>query len=120
MRLADHFTGKAPALRPLFRRVRALVRASGPATCYAQRTRIVLQARVRFAGVVVRKRWLELGLWLHRRVTHPALVRVESFGRLGYGHYFRLHRAADLDAALAGLIAEAYAAARRRGRRAGA
>jgi hypothetical protein len=122
VRLADHFTGKALALRPVFRRVRALVRACGPATCYAQRSRIVLQARVRFAGVVVRQRWLELGLWLHRRVTHPALVRVDSFGRLGYGHYFRLRTAAELDAALAALIAEAYAAARRgpRARRAGA
>jgi hypothetical protein len=73
----------------------------------------VLQARVRFAGVVVRRQWLELGLWLHRRVTHPALVRVESFGRLGYGHYFRLRAPADLDPALARFIREAYAAARR-------
>jgi hypothetical protein len=96
----------------VFRRLRVVVRRCGPATCYAQRTRIVLQARVRFAGVVVRQRWLELGLWLHRRVTHPRLVRVESFGRLGYGHYFRLRAAPELDGALAALIAEAYAGAR--------
>jgi hypothetical protein len=113
VRLADHFTDKAATLRPLFRRLRAVVRACGPATCYAQRSRIVLQARVRFAGVVVRRQWLELGLWLHRRVTHPALVRVESFGRLGYGHYFCLRAPADLDPALARFIREAYAAARR-------
>jgi hypothetical protein len=96
---------------PRFTRPEAALPKSGA-------TRIVLQARVRFAGVMVRKRWLELGLWLHRRVTHPTLVRVESFGRLGYGHYFRLRTAADLDAALAGLIAEAYAAARQGGGRA--
>ncbi len=112
VRLGDHFTGKASPLRAVFRRLREVVRECGPATCYAQKTRIVLQARVRFAGVVVRRQWLELGLWLHRRATHPALVRVESFGLLGYGHYFKLRSAADLDAALAALVAEAYAAAR--------
>jgi hypothetical protein len=119
--LADHFVGKPPLLRDIFRRVRAAVRACGPATCYAQRSRIVFQTRVRFAGVVVRRHWLDLGLWLHRRVRHPALVRVESFGRLGYGHHFRIAAAGDLDPALAALIAEAYGEALRpppRGRRA--
>ena len=89
------------------------MRACGPATCYAQRSRIVFQTRVRFAGVVVRRRRLDLGFWLHRRVGHPALVRVESFGALGYGHHFRIAAAGDLDPALAALIAEAYANALR-------
>jgi hypothetical protein len=75
---------------------------------YAQKTRIVIQARVRFAGVVVRRDWLDAGLWLRRRVEHPCLTRVESFGRLGYGHHFRLRQPADADEALAHLVEEAY------------
>ncbi|HEU5170617.1 MAG TPA: hypothetical protein VFU46_08760 [Gemmatimonadales bacterium] len=94
MRLADHFAGKPPVLRVIFE------------------TRIVFQARVRFGGVAVRRQWLELRLWLHRRADHPALVRVGSFGRLGYGHYFRLRAAADLDATLSDLIGRAYDEAR--------
>jgi hypothetical protein len=106
--LAEHFRGKEPVVRELFTQFRALVRGVGPATCYAQKTRIVFQARVRFAGAVTRKRSLEVSLWLRRRVEHRSLVRIESFGRLGSGHTFRLERAADLDAGLAALVREAY------------
>jgi hypothetical protein len=112
VRLGDHFAGKPSSLRRTFQALRATVRRCGPATCYAQKTRIVFQARVRFAGVVVRRNGLELGLWLRRRVTHPALRRVESFGRLGYGHYFRLQEPSDLDDALTSLVKEAYVVAR--------
>lgn len=38
--------------------------------------------------------------------------RIESFGRLGYGHHFRLRRPTELDDALARLIREAYAIGR--------
>jgi hypothetical protein len=65
-------------------------------------------ARVRFAGVVVRTGHLDAGLWLRRRVEHPRLLRVEDYGRLGYGHHFRLERPADIDAGLQTLVEEAY------------
>jgi hypothetical protein len=78
---------------------------------YAQKTRIVIQARVRFAGAVVRQHWLDAGLWLKRRVTHPRVHRIENFGRLGYGIHFRLTRPTDIDRQLAALVREAYAAA---------
>ncbi len=89
-RLADHFRGKPKALRDASDRFVALARACGPVTVYAQKTRIVIQGRVRFAGAVVHRSYLDAGLWLKRRVEHPALRRVESFGRLGYGYQFRL------------------------------
>ena len=57
-RLADHFKGKPPALRRTFDRFVRLAKACGPVTVYAQKTRIVLQARVRFAGAVVRSGWV--------------------------------------------------------------
>jgi len=88
-----------------------VARACGPVTVYAQKTRIVIQARVRFAGAVVRRGWLDAGLWLQRRVTHLRLHRVEDFGRLGYGVHFRLTAAADIDRALVVLMREAYAEA---------
>ena len=106
--LASHFEGKAPGLRATFERFADLARACGPVTVYAQKTRIVITARVRFAGAVVRREWLDAGLWLKRRAEHPRLTRVEDFGAAGYGHHFRLARPGDVDAALAALVREAY------------
>ena len=109
--LARHFTGKPAALKATFRRWVAIARACGPVTVYAQKTRIVLQARVRFAGAVVRAQWLDAALWLRRRVDHPRVARIEDYGRLGFGVHFRLTAPADIDRRIVGLMREAYAAA---------
>jgi len=98
-------------LRATFRRWVAIARACGPVTVYAQKTRIVIQARVRFAGAVVRAQWLDAGLWLRRRVTHPRVERIEDFGRLGYGVHFRLTDPADIDPRIVRFMREAYTAA---------
>jgi hypothetical protein len=107
-RLADHFRGKPLALRQAFDRYVAAARRNGPVTVYAQKTRIVLQRRVRFAGAVVRKDWLDATMWLKRPVTHLRLVRTESFGHIGYVHHFRLCDPKDVDSSLVRLLAEAY------------
>jgi hypothetical protein len=60
-RLADHFAGK-PLLRKIFDRYVAVARTHGAVTVYAQKTRIVMQGRVRFAGAVVRKDWLDAAM----------------------------------------------------------
>jgi hypothetical protein len=112
VQLRSHFRGRAAALYPTYRAWAALARACGPVTIYAQKSRIVFQARVRFAGAVVRAGYLDAGLWLRRRVHHPLLRRTESFGPLGYGLHFRLTRPADIDGALRGLMREAYRSAR--------
>ena len=107
-RLADHFRNRSPVVRQLFNRWRALARACGPVTVYAQKTRIVFQTRVRFAGAVAHKGWLDASVWLSRRAAHRCLLRIESFGRLGYGVHFRLTALADIDAELKLLMREAY------------
>lgn len=118
-RLADHFRGKPKQLHETFRRWVAVARRAGPVTVYAQKTRIVMQARVRFAAAVVRASWLDAGLWLQRRVRHPRVYHIEDFGRLGFGVHFRLTAPSDIDAPLIALMHEAYELAAR-GRRAGA
>jgi hypothetical protein len=81
-------------------------------TIYAQKSRIVIQARVRFAGAVVRAGYLDASLWLKRSARHPRLLRTESFGVLGYGLHFRLVAPTDIDPALRRLVREAYRLAR--------
>jgi len=78
---------------------------------YAQKTRIVLQARVRFAAVVAHGEWIDVGLWLKRRARHARVRRIEDYGRLGYGVHFRLATPADVDRGLAALVREAHAEA---------
>ena len=106
--VAEHFKGKPRQLRRTFDRFCALAKECGPLTVYAQKTRIVIQARVRFGGAVVRKDWIDAGLWLKRTASHPRLVRTETFGKAGYGLHFRLEEPEDVDRALARLICEAY------------
>jgi len=108
-RLADHFTGKDRLVRELYNRYVALVRTFGPVTVYAQKTRIVFQARVRFAGAATRKHWLEGGLWLKRRAAHPLFHRVEKIPPNNYVYTFRLTKPEDLDDELTALLREAYA-----------
>jgi hypothetical protein len=74
---------------------------------YAQKSRITIMARVRFAGAIVHTSYVDAGLWLRRRVDHPRLRKID-FGRLGQVHHFRLERPEDVDSALEALMREAY------------
>ena len=106
--LATHFRGRPPERKRTFDRWVRAARACGPVTVYAQKTRIVIMARVRFAGAVVRAAHVDGRLWLRRRATHPLLDSVEDFGKLGCVHHFRLESAVDIDAELEKLMCEAY------------
>ena len=108
-RVADHFKGKDPLVRQLFNRFRELVRKCGPVTMYAQKTAIVFQTRVRFAGAVPRKHWLDCGLWLKRKVENPRFRRIESPTPRDHVHHLRLTELAQVDEELAALVREAYA-----------
>jgi hypothetical protein len=106
--LAAHFRGKPPERKRTYDRWIAAARACGKVTAYAQKSRITIMARVRFAGAVVHTSYLDAGLWMRRPVKHPLLRRTEDFGRLGYVHHFRLERPDDVDGALETLVREAY------------
>ena len=109
LRISDHFRGKDPAVRLLYRRFRRLVESCGPVTVYALKSGIVFQARVRFAGVVPRKRWLDGAFWFKRRLKHPRFYRIEKIPPHDYIHRFRVAKLADIDRELAKFALEAYA-----------
>lgn len=81
-------------------------------TVYAQKTRIVFQARARFTGVVVRRGWVDGAVWLKRRLALPQFHRIEKIPPGDYVHYFRLRDPSEIDAELAALEREAYAVGR--------
>ncbi|MBI4539603.1 MAG: hypothetical protein HY704_08875 [Gemmatimonadetes bacterium] len=107
-RLADHFAGKDPLVRRLFDRFCGLVKVCGPVTVYAQKTRIVFQARMRFGGAVVRRQWLDVTLVLRRRRDAPQLRRIELIPPIYHVHHFRIREPGELDEAFAALVREAY------------
>ena len=106
-RIADHFRNTTPAIQQTWRRFTQVVRACGKVTIYAQKTRIVCMVDVRFASAIVRKNSLECGLWLDRRVAHPAVIRIETLNKAEY-HYFRFNDPSQIDPAFERLVQEAY------------
>ena len=106
--LSAHFRGRPVERKRTYDRWLAAARACGKVTAYAQKSRITIMARVRFAGAVVRDKYLDAGLWLRHRVDHPRLRKVDDFGALGFVHHFRLELPEHVDAALEALMREAY------------
>ncbi len=100
-------------MRRLFEQFREIVRECGPATIYAQKTRIVFQGSVRFAGTVPRKQWLDVALWLTRRHDHPALRKIEFIPPSAFSHHLRIRSPAAFDAAFKQLVRDAYAIGQR-------
>jgi hypothetical protein len=106
--LSTHFRGKPAARKKTYDRWLGSAKACGRVVAYAQKSRITIMARVRFAGAVVHASYVDGALWMRRRVEHPTLRRTEDFGRLGFVHHFRLEKPEDVDPSLQALMREAY------------
>jgi Domain of unknown function (DUF5655) len=94
-------------LRELFERFVAAV--PGPVIVNATKSRITLQARMRFAGIDrPRKRYLLANFVLTRPIESTRFTRVEHIPPYYYVHRLRLHGPEDIDAELEEWLAEAY------------
>ena len=96
--------------RAAFDRFVASAERCGPVTVIAQKTRIVIMARVRFAGATVLHDRVRLGIALTRRIEAPWVTRIESYGPRRNAHRFEARSPADVDAIddLPGLLCEGY------------
>jgi hypothetical protein len=106
--LEHHFAGKPPFVRELFDRLVAVVRQFGPFKIEPQKTRIVFQVRVRFAGGHALKSGFRAAFWLTRPRPGPPVDRIEKISDNCYVHSFLLRRPEDLTPALVGKLGEAY------------
>jgi hypothetical protein len=106
--LAHHFRGKPPAIRALFDRVVAVIRAVGPVRILPEKTRIAFQVRMSFAQITPRQGWLDGHVVLARRLDHPRFRRVQTFSPRNHLHEFRLTDMSDIDADFRAWLAEAY------------
>lgn len=110
--LDDLFDGKPAAIRKLFDRFRKMVEACGPVKVLAYRDKVGFMVRVRFAGAVPKRGWLDIGFWLARRVEHPRFHRIQTIYPNAHVHLLRIRQPGELDSQLAAWIREAYTVGR--------
>jgi hypothetical protein len=121
--LDEAFARSAPAVRAAFDAFVDLIARCGPVTMIAQKSRIVVMGRVRFAGATVRRDRLIANFALPRRLDDPR-YRIEAYNQHWIAHRFDVRSPADLDIpGLPVLLCESYrelgmqgALARRRAR----
>jgi len=106
------FANKPAHVRGLFEKLRELVEDCGPVKAVAYRDRVSFMVRVRFAGAVPRQRWLDVGLWLPRRIEYLRFHRIETLTPTAHVHLLRITDAAQLDGQVAAWVKEAYAVGR--------
>ena len=106
--LDDLFARSEPQVLKLFRKFAKMVRACGPVTIIPQKTRVVFQVRVRFAGCYPRKKYLLCGIALRQELKSARIVRTEKFANRFVGHYFNVQSEADLDPELQSWLRQSY------------
>ena len=109
--LDERFAASTPEARAAFDRFVALVERCGPVTVIAQKSRIVLMDRVRFAGAVVLRDRVRLNFTLTRRLDAHWVERIETYlGGRWNAHRFIARSPADVDAIpdLPALLCESY------------
>lgn len=117
--LAHHFQGKDRSIRALYDAVRRAVARCGPVTVIPEKTRIAFQARMSFAQVTPRTRWLDGHVVLARRLPHPRFRRIETISPRNHVHHFRLTSPAEIDVDFRAWLREAYAVGKQEHLRAG-
>ena len=108
--LDDAFAKSTPEARAAFDRFVELVERCGPIEVIAQKTRIVIMGRVRFAGAVVLRDRVRLNVALTRRLDAPWVASIETYNARWHAHRFEARTPADVDAIaeLPALLCEGY------------
>ena len=106
--LTDPFEGKPDKIRGLFDRFREIVEALGPVKMIPCSDAVGFMVRVRFGNATPKNRWLDIGLWLPRRVESPRFRRVETIYPNAHVHVLRITEADQLDEEVENWVKEAY------------
>jgi hypothetical protein len=107
--LEDHLAGKPPEIRSIVVRLIEVTERNGPFEVLPEKTRIAFHARMSFAALQPRQRWVDGHVVLARRREDPRFRRIESFSARNHLHAFRLESAEQVDDEVADWLAEAYA-----------
>jgi Domain of unknown function (DUF5655) len=107
-RLEDHLAGRPAEIAAIVAAVIERARGHGPLIVVPERSRIALQARMTFAALMPRTRWVDGHVVLARRLAHPRFRGIETFSPRNHLHRFRLRSAAEVDDDVDAWLAEAH------------
>jgi hypothetical protein len=102
------FAASTPETLALARDYVAVLHSLGDVQVIPQKTRLVVVARVRFAGLTPRKDGFLANFALHRWVTSPRIVKTEDYGPRWRFHHLRIRSGADLDDELRAWLQESH------------
>jgi hypothetical protein len=106
--LEDLFAGSAPGVLDVAREYVALLHSLGDVQVFAQKTRLVCVARVRFAGLSPRKRGFVANFALHRWLDSPRIVKTVDYGPRWRAHSVRIESSSDIDEELRAWLQESH------------
>lgn len=106
--LERHFADKPPFVRACFDALVAALRRFGPFKIEPQKTRIVFQVRVRFAGGQALRSGFRGAFWLTAPAPGAPVDRIEKITESCYVHSFLLKSPRDLCASLRRRLGQAY------------
>jgi hypothetical protein len=109
--LDELFARSTPAARAAFDRFVALIERCGPVEVIGQKSRIVITARVRFAGATVLRDRVRLNIALTRRIDAPWVERIDTFmGGRWQAHHFVVASPVELESIpeLPAIVCEGY------------
>ncbi len=106
--LEELFSRSDPPVLPLFKKFAAMVRECGPVHMIPQKTRVVFQVRVRFAGAAPRKTHFLANFALPYQANDSRFVRIEKYAPHFQAHTFRVSSESDLDQQLQRWLKESY------------
>jgi hypothetical protein len=94
--LERHFEGRTPQVRAIYAAFVAMLERLGAVTILPEKTRIAFQARMSFAQLTTRRRWVVGHLVLARRAEDPLFPRIDTISPRNHVHHFRLDDPADV------------------------
>lgn len=107
--LDEAFARSRPNVRATFDHFVELIERCGPVVVIAQKTRIAIMVKVRFAGATVLRDRLRIGFALGRRIDHAMLVKVEEYGPRWVIHRLDVRDPGELDdPQIAAWLCESY------------
>ena len=115
--LETHLIKASPEVTRIYLALERFIREIGPFTAVPTKTSITLLSRTTFAGVVVRKQWLNLDFVLTREVEHSRITKIEQLSPRTFVHSVKLRSVRDVDEQLRKWLRDAYEVGRLAGRR---
>jgi hypothetical protein len=106
--LERHLDGRPPTVVATVQAFVALAAACGPVVVIPEKTRIAFQARMSFAQLTVRSRWVDGHVVLARRRADPRFTKIETMSPRSHVHHFRLRTPDEVDDVVASWLREAY------------